>query len=382
MAKTETCPKTHVFDDGDAFFDAILHDITHAQRHINIEVYKFQLHGIGIDFAKALIERAQQGIKVRLLIDGIGSLTWSGSWAKKMEQAGIQTKLYHPLPWQWWHLSRSVAQLPWLLKFFYLFTKLNTRNHRKIFNIDDKIIYLGSCNICSNHSKQKPYGKHWRDTALRIEGHDVQPILHAFEKSWGSLAWKQRCQHYFSTIDPKCPFHLNDTHLRRRYYFKLLLRKIRKSQKRIWISSAYFAPNSTLLRALIHAAIRRNIDVRIIIPRYSDIPLMTTASRFFYEKLIRANVQIFEYTPSMLHAKTLLIDQWAMVGTSNMNHRSLLHDLEIDYATSKRSIIDTLANHFLQDQGNSQHISAMTLKHMTLWQTMLGRIVITFKFMF
>ncbi len=382
MVKFDTTKHIKIFHDGDTFFNALLHDVSTAKHHINIEVYKFNLRGIGITLAQELILCAERGVKVRLLLDGIGSLGWAGIWAKKIEQAGIQTKLYHPLPWQWWHLSRSVAQLPWLLKFFYLFTTLNTRNHRKIFNIDDQIIYLGSCNICPNHAGTATQGKNWRDTTVRIENHMIHAVQHAFEKSWGSLAWKERCQHYFSTIDHTCPFHLNDTHLRRRYYFKLLLRKIRKSKQRIWISNAYFSPNSTLLRALTHASVRRGIDVRIIIPKHSDIPLMTTASRYFYQALIQANVQIFEYVPTMLHTKTLIIDQWALVGTSNLNHRSLLHDLEVDYAVRNKMLIQELSQHFLKDQNNCQKISALTLKKMPFWQNLLGRVVITFKLIF
>ena len=159
-----------------------------------------------------------------------------------------------------------------------------------------------------------------------------------------------------------------------------MLRKIITCRHRIWITNAYFVPDNFLLRRLKEAA-GSGVDVRILLPRKSDIAYMPWASSTFYFNLLKAGVRIFEYLPSVLHAKTLVLDDWALIGSSNLNHRSLLHDLEVDVLLSDSEPINCLAKQFLLDLENASEISLSSWqKHRPRYQRWLGRLLLYVKY--
>ena len=147
--------KIKIYQQGDSFFSDVLAGIEQASESIFIEMYKFNLNGIGIEIAQALINKAKAGINITILVDGIGSKNWGGPVLEDMSNSGIKTKIYHPIPWQLHKFKHAVSTLPNIKKIFYLFAKINTRNHRKAIVIDQKTIFLGSINISDDHvSKQ------------------------------------------------------------------------------------------------------------------------------------------------------------------------------------------------------------------------------------
>src|SRR3989344_6416821 len=148
---------------------------------------------------------------------------------------------------------------------------------------------------------------------------------------------------------------------------------IEKCQKRIWMTNAYFVPDNFLLKALVDAA-DTGVDVRIILPKKSDLRFMTWASATFHENLLKAGIRIFEYVPSILHAKTLIIDDWVLVGSSNMNYRSLLHDLEVDINVASLTAKKTLEQQFLTDQQACKEIFLKQWMQRPLRQRIMGRL--------
>lgn len=369
-----------IFSNGKNHFNALLDDIGQARKSIDVETYAFHNDHLGQQIAKALVAAAKRGVKVRVMVDGCGTPLWSTSFAKMLEQAGAVTKVFHPFPWQLWNWSRSVVKLPLLLKWIYLILKINFRNHRKVCMIDKKIAYIGSFNISKHHLEPSEGGDNWRDLSVRLFAVDISELNKAFEAAWHHRTVRERIRTIFRHVRKDPLIRLNYTRHRRRILYKNLLRKITQCKQRIWITNAYFVPDNFLLKKLKDSA-QSGIDVRVLLPRNSDVMMMPWASSTFYHSLLKAGVRIFEYLPSMLHAKSLILDNWMLIGSSNLNHRSLLHDLEADINISTSTAKQTLVHQFLHDIAQSHEIS------LDSWETMrprrqriMGRLVLYIKY--
>lgn len=369
----------NIFLEGSSFFQACLQDIHAAKKTIDIEMYIFSNDNLGNKIADALYEAAKRGVKVRILIDGAGSPLWGGTVDKKLEDAGAQVRIFHPFPWGFWQWSRSKIRLPFILKIIYLILKINSRNHRKVFMFDNAIAYVGSFNISDCHIDKDHQGNVWRDTGIRLQHVDLKPLLDAFEGVWNHRDPQERIKEIFRHVNTNPIFRLNNSWHRRRILYKNLLRRITQCKQRIWITNAYFVPDNILLKKLKDAA-SRNVDVRILLPQKSDIFIMPWASMTFYSSLLKAGVRIFEYTPSMLHAKTLMLDEWTIVGSSNLNHRSLLHDLEIDVNIQLPASKQQIEQQFLQDLTQTKEIHLEYWQERPLYQRLIGYLALYAKF--
>lgn len=369
-----------IFVSGTEHFNALIEDINKARHSVDLETYLFRHDHLGIRVANALSEAARRQVKVRVMVDGAGSPYWSTSFARKLENSGVATKVFHPFPWQLWNWSRSVVKLPLMLKWIYFLLKVNFRNHRKVCIIDNKVAYIGSLNVSKCHLDLSEGGDGWRDTSARLEHADLSELNKAFDAAWNHRTIKERLREAFAHIRRDPPIRLNYTRHRRRILYKNLLRRIAQCRNRIWITNAYFVPNNFLLRRLKEAA-SNGVDVRILLPQKSDILMMPWASSTFYYSLLATGVKIFEYLPSMLHAKTLILDDWVLVGSSNLNHRSLLHDLEADIKIHSKEARQYLVQRFLEDLQQSREIS-LDRWHIQrpIRQRILGRLVLYLKY--
>jgi cardiolipin synthase len=148
--------------------------------------------------------------------------------------------------------------------------------------------------------------------------------------------------------------------------------------EKIWITNAYFVPDGSLVRAL-RAAAHGGVDVRIMVPRFSDVIFIPWVASAFHLGLLKAGVRVFEYQRSILHAKTVVIDSWGLVGSSNLNHRSLLHDLEVDVVVNTEEARGVLEQHFIEDMGNSVEVTLETWSHRPYIERMLGRLLLFFR---
>lgn len=376
---TQTEYHEAIFVDGSEFFGSLLKDINTAQHSIDMETYIFKGDKLGDQIAEALIAAAKRQVKIRLLVDGAGSPVWGGSLTRRLERAGIDTRIFHPFPWRVWHWSRSVIRLPLLLKVIYLLLKINSRNHRKVCMIDHKIAYIGSLNVSKCHLKHEDGGQGWRDTGVRLENADLSDLLMAFQASWNHIAVSERMKVIFRHFNKNPIIRLNNTWQRRRILHKNLLRRIKGCKDRIWITNAYFVPDNVLLKTLTEAA-QKGIDVRILLPRKSDVFVMPWASTTFYYNLLKAGVRIFEYLPNILHAKTLILDGWISVGSSNLNHRSLLHDLEVDVNLQLPHAKNLIVSQFKEDLTKASEISMKNWHARPLYQRLIGRLALYMKY--
>lgn len=381
MNKTETklIVQEQIFTDGTDYFQALLTDIHYAKKSIDLEIYKFNQDTLGNKIAHSLIEAAKRNVKIRIIVDGAGSPEWGGSIMRQLEENKIETRIFHPLPWRFWQWQRSIPTKPWIIKAFHLLTKINSRVHRKFCIIDDRIVYVGSFNISANHLSLSEGGGGWRDTGVKLVDIDCIDLKNAFNATWEHKHLQEPMRDIFRHIKTNPRFRLNYTWFRRRILYKDLLRKIKYSQHRIWITNAYFVPDSHLLSRLRSAA-QRGVDVRILLPHKSDVFIMTWASTTFYENLLKIGIRIFEYQPSMLHAKTIIIDDWMMVGSSNLNHRSILHDLEVDILILEPRAKSQLEQQFLNDLQESKEIHLDQWRRRPWYRRLIGRLVLSIKY--
>ena len=368
-----------LFFTGDEFFPSLVRDIGKAKESIEVETYIFANDSLGKEVLAALTAAAARGVRVRVLVDGAGSYEWNHFMVDQLEHAGGESRVFNPFPWKLWQISRSIVRPPSLSKAIYLLLRVNRRNHRKICLIDRKIVYLGSFNISKNHVTQHGKVLGWRDTGVRLSDVNTTELVDAFETVWSGKQLNLKFIAYFKEVQLNPLFRLNNQRHRRKVLYKNLLQRLQKSHRRIWITNAYFVPDIFLLRKLIKAA-RRGVDVRILLPHQSDIAFMPWASKMFYERLLSAGARIFEYLPTMLHAKTLIIDNWMTIGSSNLNHRSLLHDLEVDYCVQSDAAKFELLQQFLIDLNYTREIKFCDLKVRPWYQRIVGNILLYLRY--
>jgi cardiolipin synthase len=300
-----------LYFDASSYFRALIASLDQARESIDFEVYIFELGETGKRVLDALERAAHRGVRVRLLVDGFGSYGSVERIMNRLAPGPVQFKVFRPLLLP---ASRSQGSRLDALR------RLGRRNHRKSCLIDGRCAWVGSFNV-----SDRP----WRDSAICIRGHAFVELALAFERAWCGVARGRRAQGH-GKLGPKTGhFLLNDTAQLRRKRNLLLARKISRARRRVWVTTPYFTPDHRILRALRRAA-RAGADVRILLPERPDVPGMSWINSVFCRLLGGSGLKIHLYRPSVLHAKTLLADDWGIVGSSNLNHRSLLQDLEVD----------------------------------------------------
>ncbi len=316
------------FDQGD-YFQAILSEISSARHSIEMESYIFELDAIGMAVTSALREAALRGVRVRILVDGMGTWFTQDRLEKGFEGSRVQFKVYHPFSFPWFGASH-----------------LNKRLHRKLWIFDHRTAFTGSFNIT---------GAANRDTGVRVRGGPIHLLSDAFERLWSRDPRKIHRKTRLGWV------RLNENKRMRRANVQDLVRRMRESGKRIWITNAYFVPPLFLLRVLCRAGLR-GVDVRLLLPARPDHVFMKWMAETFYRTLLLSGVRIHEYGESFLHAKTLLMDDWVMVGSTNLNHRSLIHDLEVDVVLHEAHSREVLRERFERDLESSRELSLHDLR--------------------
>lgn len=365
--------KEVIYQQAEPYFHSALKAIDQAQVEIDMEAYIFDSDQTGKQFVQALKQAARRGVIVRLLVDGVGIDAGFSRLAEDLISAGVLVRIHRPLPWHFEHWPLALTSNKGIQKFWYLLSYMNKRNHRKLLVIDQQTVWLGSINISQKHLSSEHGGDNWRDTAIELRNIDTLPVQQAFNANWNR--WRRKNKRQIARDIIRSPFLFNFTRALRVQHRKNLLLNIRLAQQRIWISNAYFVPDAKLLRALIVAS-HNGTDVRILLPRKSDVVFIPWASTYFYEQLLNAGVKIYEYQTGILHTKTLLIDSWASIGSSNFNRRSLLHDLEVDYIIQQADSIRRLEDDFLADLELSEEIHEHELQTNKRWQRVLGWLIL------
>lgn len=372
-------PNFELFFKGDAYFQALGEHITNAKNRVWLESYIFDLDPIGLRLIKSLSSAKKRGVDVRIMVDGIGSFNWLNQLEHRCLTENLSFRSYHPLPrfaqenFSWKGLRR------WLL----FFKRMNKRNHRKIALIDDNKVFVGSFNISQVHSQEFMGPQAWRDSGALVTLSSSHPELRVIEKAFLKTWSRSRSRDYkprrFSKknrtkwLRPPQVFRLNQNPWWRFLLNRNLKKKFRSATKRIWITNAYFVPRGSIVRLLKKAA-RKQVEVKLLLPKTTDVWFVRQASLSLYSRLLKAGVRIFEYQVSVLHAKTMLIDDWASVGSHNLNHRSLLHDLEIEVGITDTTAIESLQVQWEKDLLCAKEVKVEDLGERTFLDIMISRI--------
>src|SRR5215210_1298507 len=291
--------RIEVLTNGEVFYEAEIEAIASARHNVNIEAYIFEKGEVANRFLRVLTERQRAGVQVNLVIDAIGSgFTWK-SYFKELCEAGGRVEWYHPIRW-------------------YTLPRINNRTHREIIIIDGEVAFVGGAGIADHWLKGKKKGKRprWRDTMFRVEGEVVINLQATFAENWLESSGEILLgEHYFPCCNPvgdveamvasSSPTVGRST--RARMLFQTLLASARKS---IYITSPYFLPDWSAREEMIKAMKERGVKVKIVTPGvHTDHLLTRTASRRLYGQLLKAGAEIYEYQPTMIHAKVMIIDE-------------------------------------------------------------------------
>jgi cardiolipin synthase A/B len=349
--------KVELLHDGPATFDAMCAAIASARETIVLEAYILRSDETGHRIANALIDAAGRGVRVRLLSDWIGMRGIKSSYLNTLGKAGVEHRVFSP---------------PGLRAWFGLIP----RDHRKLLVIDSAVGITGGVGIGDEwvHGKTKRSRKHWRDTAVRIEGPAALDMQQAFDNMWqrslkrerrGSDRLSRRTVHGShldpSTAEPALVGIIEGEPLRLRIARALQMQAI-SAEHSIWIATAYFAPSWSEVEALTGAA-RDGVDVRILVPARNDHKWVTFITRRYYRRLLTNGVRIWEWKATMMHAKTSVVDgRWVRVGSTDFNPLGVAINYELDVVIEDSALGAKAAQMFLDDLDHSTEITMATRK--------------------
>ncbi|HWU45052.1 MAG TPA: phosphatidylserine/phosphatidylglycerophosphate/cardiolipin synthase family protein [Bdellovibrio sp.] len=350
--------RVQIFHSGDEYFQSLIENIRYAKKSITIEIYIFALDRLTRNLLNELAYARSRGCAVKLMVDGFGSYNEIPELTRICRDQGIELRVFHPMP----YFKSLVNRWPRLsdIKLTSFLSRMNRRNHRKIVIIDDKAAYLGSLNFVEIHCAKYVGARAWRDTGVRVEGPAIKQLIIATQITYlrtiyrGILTWVGRWRVPNSSFSTA--LQLNTTQKMRRALYRDLLRLLSQANKRIYITTAYFLPKRKLLRALIKAA-DRGVDVRLLLPGKSDVPLVKWAAVNILRFLVQSRIPIHEYQGSILHAKTMIVDDTAYIGSFNLNHRSLLHDLEVIARFEDAESLENMLTQWQKDLTHARVIS-------------------------
>lgn len=361
-----------LFSDSAAFYRSLLSAIAAARRQIDVEVYIFRDDSLGRTVIDALSDASRRGLSVRVLVDGIGSLGYIRSIGARLEAAGVAFRVYKGLPWKNLHSPAYLTRHLGVLRAF--IERINARDHRKVWLIDSQEMWSGSMNVADVH--MPPDGSTpWFDLGVRVRGPDVSFVQQSFDLAWRTRGWFDGPG---VAAPAEAPLALSDSRRTERVQYRRLLYRIRTARERVYILTAYFVPNGSLISA-VRAAASAGVDVRIIVPRRSDLFFMPWVTAGYYSSLLDAGARIYEFCPAVLHAKAVLIDGHMVVGSSNVNYRSMLLDREIDVLLTSESAKAKLTELFSSVQSECQAVTPELVEAIPAWKRLMGSALVLFR---
>jgi cardiolipin synthase len=329
--------------DGRENYPAWLEAIDAARRHVHFESYTIHEDATGREFADALIAKAREGVRVRVIYDWMGGFgKTSRRFWNRLRAGGVEVRCYNP--------PRFDSPLGWL-----------SRDHRKMLAIDGQIGFITG--LCVGRMWEGIPEKNiepWRDTGVEVRGVAVADIERAFAQVWAMMG-EPIPEHEIINRDEL--HRAGDMSLRvvatvpaTAGMFRLDQLVAALARKRVWLTDAYYAGTTAYVQAL-KAAAKDGVDVRLLVPNGTDIPLLRPLSRAGYRPLLEARVRVFEWNGTMLHAKTAVADgRWARVGSTNLNIASWLGNYELDAVVEDESFARAMEEMYLQDLTHATEI--------------------------
>ena len=357
--------KVKLLLNGEEKFPELIKALENAKSHIHLEYYIYENDVTGNQIAEMLIKKAKEGLEVRFLYDDFGSHGLTKPFIQKLKDAGVQTAPFYKIKW------------------YALANRINYRNHRKIVIIDGFVGFVGGINMSDKYRNDLiPKNKlFWRDTHLMVMGQATSYLQYLFMCDWNFCSPNKLV--YNELYFPEIP--LNNTieddvvqiaasgpDSSQPVIFYSLLESISAAKKSIYITSPYFIPGESLMDALI-IAIQSGLDVKVLVPGFSDSKMVNAAASAYYTELLQYGAKIYKYNKGFVHAKTMVIDDdLAIIGSANMDYRSFDLNFEVNAMVYSKNITKELKEAFENDLKESVQIDAIEWlnrpKHIHLWE--------------
>jgi len=346
--------QVEIYVRGEDAFAAMREAVSSARREILLESYIYKDDATGRAFLEDLAAAAARGVQVKVLADAMGSFATGRAFWREMELRGIESRLFHPLFKKLWYQP--------------------FRDHRKILVVDGRVAFTGGMNIGEEYGSAvrttRP-GSTWRDTHLRVIGPTAWEMAIVFGESWVQAEGSPLDLAPLDAAQAEAPgsriLVLDSRPKRGQAESAAALAAIVGAARRsIWITNAYFAPGWAGARILGQAA-RRGVDVRLLLPGLTDVPVVRHAGHGYFSRLLRRGVRIFEYQDSILHAKSLVADGYvSVVGSTNLDFRSFIFNAECDLLVLCDETARRMEEDFEEDLQKSVEIRRSDWKHRPL----------------
>ena len=355
----------HLFFEGDDYYKSLLADLESASSLIEIEVYIFRDDAIGSRVIEVLRNKARDGVKVRLILDGVGSFKFVNFGLHRLKEPGIELFVFRPVNF---------------LNFYH--ASIRRRDHRKIIVIDRKISYLGGMNITCDHSREYSGELAWRDTAIRLVGDISHGAGLLFESLFKFLQNKRRLNELKRDYLRFNGFELitNVTLKKRREFRRRYLNSLKLASRSIKIEMGYFVPPRSIVRVLKRQA-RRGLEVTLILSEQSDVPATLWAGKALFSTLLKSGVKIYIFQKRFLHAKTTIIDRRrAYTGSRNLDYLSLTKNLEIDVYIERQETCRDLDRQFTEDLNYCRNLDLFSWSKRPCYSRILERFFYMFRY--
>ena len=330
---------------GDGTYPQLWKDLASAQRTISVQMYYSQPGAVADSLAKYLIDRARHKVRVLLLLDAFGSQPLKKDWIQSLKSAGVEVHWLRPLRW-------------------YTLQKAAQRSHVRVVCIDGKIGYTGGFGLADYWLGDGHHEDQWRETNVRFEGPTVSALQAAFAAGWAEATGELLTGDMFF---PRTSFaDIGDVQAGLMYSIpstgstaaeRFLALSIAGARTTLYITNSYFVPGENFMQLLLAAA-RHGVDVRVLtVSSKTDVKTTWYAGRTYYEKLLAGGVKIYEYQPTMMHAKTIVVDgMWTSIGSMNFDNRSLSFNNESQLVSLDRKVGAKMDSVFMDDIKFSQEI--------------------------
>nr|WP_295972565.1 cardiolipin synthase [uncultured Bacillus sp.] len=350
---------TKVLTNGEETFTYILQELQKAVHHIHLEYYIVRDDHIGQSLKSLLIQKANEGVKVRFLFDAVGSWKLSKEYIHELRDAGVEMVLFGPV------------RLP------FLNSKFNFRNHRKIIVIDGSVGFAGGLNIGDEYLGRNAQFGFWRDTHLMLKGEAVRSLQLIFLQDWYYMT-NSSCltAEYLSPVLKENRYGGvqfiaggpdNEYSAIKNIFFAM----ITSAKDSVWIASPYFIPDADIFSALKIASLS-GVDVRLLVPKKPDKKIVFHASRSYFPELLEAGVRIYEYEKGFMHSKIIIVDHvLASIGTSNMDMRSFHLNFEVNAFLYRTKSTQDLVHEYENDLHDSKEIDAESFSQRHLGHRLL-----------
>ena len=337
--------KLQILRDGDGTYPQLWKDLASAERTITVQMYYSQPGKVADTMAKYLTNAAQRKVRVLLLMDAFGSQPLKRDWVQSLKKAGVEVKWLRPLRW-------------------YTLQKAAQRSHVRVVVVDGKIGYTGGFGLADYWLGDGRHEDQWRETNVRFEGPTVGALQAAFAAGWAEATGELLTGDMFF---PKSSFaDIGDMQAGLMYTIpstgstaaeRFLALSIAGARRTLYISNSYFVPGESFMNLLLAAA-KRGVDVRVItVSNKTDVKTTWYAGRTYYEKLLEGGVKIYEYQPTMMHAKTMVVDGiWSDIGSMNFDNRSLSFNNESLLVALDRTVGAQMDSIFIDDLTRSKEI--------------------------